>query len=60
MKKRQRCSPGCPPRMADGSVAKPTLLNLCLFCWNTGWRIPTSKGPTIEEWIRMHAGKEAP
>ncbi len=56
---KRRCSPGCPPRMADGSVARPTLLNLCLLCFNTGWRIPIGRGsPTIDEWIEMH--KEQP
>lgn len=41
--------------MADGSIARPTLLNLCLLCFNTGCQIPTGdKGPSIDKWIAMH------
>lgn len=54
MSRKRKCSPGCPPRMADGSVAPPTLRNLCLLCWNTGWQIPVRGKHSIDEWIEMH------
>lgn len=55
MSKPRKCGPMCPPRMADGSIAPPKLFNLCLLCFNTGYRIPTGKNtPTIDEWIKRY------
>lgn len=53
---KSRCSISCPPRMADGSMMRPSLLNTCLLCWGTGWRIPINGKVTIDEWIGAHLG----
>ena len=59
-RKPRRCSPGCPPRRADGSIST-SMISLCLLCWNTGWRIPIGRGsPTIDEWIAKYAPTQAP
>lgn len=60
MKGKRRCSASCPPRYPDGSIVPPRLINLCLLCWNTGWQIPIGGKYTIDQWIEMHKGKEAP
>jgi len=59
VRKKRRCSPQCPPRRPDGTIVAPSLFNLCLLCWNTGWVLPVNGKHSIDEWVKMHEGKEA-
>ncbi len=51
---KQRCYPHCPQLRSP-----PSMMSLCLLCWNTGYRIPLGpKAPTIDQWLRMHASDD--